>query len=457
MTSVFKVRRSSWLLKRGFLLAGLLALFLLNLAHAAQIDGVRLWRAPDNTRIVFDLSAPVEHKLFTLQGPARVVIDIDGAHLASGVGELSLKDTPVADVRYGKRNQSDLRVVLDLAASVQARSFILPKHGGKPDRLVVDLYDKETAPARRSEPTQGLSDLIPDKRDIVILIDPGHGGEDPGALGPNGIREKDVVFSISEMLVELINREPGYQAQMARTGDYYVPLRARRDRARALRADLFVSVHADAFKNPQANGASVYALSRRGATSESARFLATKENEADLIGGVGGVSLRNVDDVLAGVLVDLSMNATLSKSLDVGAQVLKELGKVARLHKSSVEQAGFAVLKSPDVPSILVETGFISNPQEAQKLGTQSYRRFLANAIFNGLIAYFEESPPTGSYLAWRQNNPEAEREYVISRGDTLSGIAQRYNISLQKLLEHNNLQSGSVIRVGQRLMIPTG
>lgn len=448
---------------------GVLLIWLAQTSWAAQarIEGVRVWRAPDSTRLVFDLSAPVSHKMFTLDGPSRVVIDVDKATVAANLEKPALANTPVTGVRYGDRS-GGLRVVLDISASVTPRSFVLPKHGDKADRLVVDLFDKNApaAAAATSAPTtsrpdrvaQDLADLIPEKRDIIIAVDAGHGGEDPGAVGPGRIMEKAVVLAISQQLVDMINREPGYKAHLVRTGDYYIPLHTRRDKARQLRADLFVSVHADAFKNPQASGASVFALSRSGATSESARFLAQKENEADLIGGVGGVSLSDVDNVLAGVLVDLSMTATLTNSLQVGDRVLREMGKITKLHKKQVEQAGFAVLKSPDVPSILVETGFISNPQEAQKLNTPSHRRFLAEAIFRGIKDYFYDVPPPGSYIAWtKARGGGSQQHYTIARGDTLSDIAKRHNVSLTKLLEHNGLQASAVIRVGQKLVIPAG
>lgn len=430
-------------------------------AAQARIEGVRVWRAPDSTRLVFDLSAPVTHNMFPLDAPARIVIDVDQAAVAKNLETPALDQTPIAGVRYGDR-PGGLRIVLDVKNKVNARAFVLPKHGDKADRLVVDLFDN-AAPAavttsEASKPgtvAQDLADLIPEKRDIIIAVDAGHGGEDPGALGPGRVKEKAVVLAISQQLVDMINREPGYKAHLVRTGDYYIPLRTRRDKARQLRADLFVSIHADAFKNPKASGASVFALSRSGATSESARFLAQKENEADLIGGVGGVSLSEVDNVLAGVLVDLSMTATLTNSLQVGDRVLREMGKMTKLHKKQVEQAGFAVLKSPDVPSILVETGFISNPQEAQKLNTPSHRRFLAEAIFKGIKGYFYDVPPAGSYVAWTKARGGSQQQYTIANGDTLSDIAKRHNISLTKLLEHNGLQSSAVIRVGQTLVIP--
>lgn len=449
---------------------GIILMFLAQAAGAAQarIESVRVWRAPDSTRLVFDLSAPVNHKMFTLDGPARVVIDVDQAVVAKNMEKPALDNTPISGVRYGTQ-AGGLRVVLDVKSKVQPRSFLLPKHGDKADRLVIDLFDREPAAATTAPPAaapstrvpetggpQDLMDLLAEKRDIIVAVDAGHGGEDPGALGPGRVKEKVIVMAISEQLVEMINREPGFKAHMVRTGDYYVPLRTRRDKARNLRADLFISIHADAFTNPKASGASVFALSRSGATSESARFLAQKENEADLIGGVGGVSLNDVDNVLAGVLVDLSMTATLTHSLQVGDRVLREMGKIAKLHKNQVEQAGFAVLKSPDVPSILVETGFISNPQEAQKLNTPSYRRFMAEAIFKGIKSYFNDSPPAGTYLAWtKSQGGGGTQHYTIANGDTLSDIAKRHNVSLAKLLEHNGLNRSAVIRVGQKLVIP--
>lgn len=439
------------------LMVGMVTSFWTMPGWAADINSVRVWRAPDHTRLVFDLSGPVEHKLFALQGPDRLVIDIEQAQLKAKLAALNLQDSPIKQVRSAARNGKDLRVVLDLSQKIKPRSFVLRKHAGKSDRLVVDLYDiNKTQTVKTVEQVTKPQT----RRDIIIAIDAGHGGEDPGALGPRigkrKLREKDVVLAISKELAALINREPGYRAELVRTGDYYIPLRKRRNIARDKRADLFVSIHADAFTNPKANGASVFALSRRGATSETARFLAQKENEADLIGGVGSVSLDDKDEVLRGVLVDLSMTATLSSSLQVGEQVLKQMDSVARLHKPQVEQAGFAVLKSPDVPSILVETGFISNPGEAKKLSTSKYRKQMANSVFRGIKKYFYRYPPAGSYVAWKKSggNERPSQEYVIARGDTLSAIAKRYNVSIADLRSANGL-NGSVIKVGQRLKIP--
>ncbi|HTF84857.1 MAG TPA: N-acetylmuramoyl-L-alanine amidase, partial [Cellvibrio sp.] len=372
---------------------------------------MRIWRAPDHTRIVLDLSGPVDHVIAPLGNPERLVLDIPGAALKADPKELPLADTPVVQIRTAVQNQTDIRIVFDLKTRVQPRSFLLKPFAGNSDRLVLDLYDivpEQTAatttptattpakpaatPAADNVPVPAVSPQaavktqasVAGERDIIIAVDAGHGGEDPGAIGPKRLREKDVTLAISKELVAAINAERGFTAKLVRTGDYFIPLKKRRDIARNMQADLFVSIHADAFHKSSARGASVFALSRHGATSETARFLAQRENEADLIGGVGGISLEDKDEILAGVLVDLSMTATLNSSLQVGNHVLNSMGNIARLHKRHVEQAGFMVLKSPDVPSILVETGFISNPEEAQKLGSSAYRKQMAQAVFKG-------------------------------------------------------------------------
>ncbi len=414
--------------------------------QAVEVHDVRLWRAPDHTRVVFDLSGPVEHKLFVLGNPARIVLDVQNTRLKANLSNLKLTDTPIRQVRSAVREGDDLRIVLDVSAAVDPRSFALKANEQTGDRLVLDLYDKgggSTQPAVKKSVAQN------DKRDIIIAIDAGHGGEDPGALGPGRQREKDVVLAIAREVYDLFKAEPGYAPTLIRTGDYYISLKGRRDLARKRQADLFVSIHADAFKRREANGASVYALSTSGATSTAARYLAQRENAADL---VGGVRLSDKDDMLAGVLADLSMTSTLDASLQVGAEVLRNMDSVARLHKRNVEQAGFAVLKSPDIPSILVETGFISNPSEAQKLATRSYQKKMARAIHSGIRNYLGAHPPSGTLVAWKK--AQGGTEYTIARGDTLSGIAQRFNVSLAVLKSSNGLNT-STIRVGQKLTIP--
>jgi N-acetylmuramoyl-L-alanine amidase len=413
-------------------------------ARAADVHDVRLWRAPDHTRIVFDLTGPAEHKLIQLQNPDRIVLDIQDTSLRADLAELPLADTPVRRVRSGVREGDDLRVVFDISAQVRPRSFALQANDKAGDRLVLDLYDQQ---AQATEVRKSAQQN--EKRDIVIAIDAGHGGEDPGALGPGRTREKDVVLSIAKELYALLKDDPGFSPTLIRSGDYYVSLKGRRDLARKRQADLFVSIHADAFKRKEAHGASVYALSTSGATSTAARYLAQRENAADL---VGGVRLSDKDDVLAGVLADLSMTSTLDTSLKLGDGVLRNMGGVARLHKKRVEQAGFAVLKSPDIPSILVETGFISNPGEAKKLATSAYQKKMATAIHRGIRDWFIAHPPSGTLLAWQKQ--QGGQQYTIARGDTLSGIAQRFSVSLADLKAYNSID-GSKIMVGQKLTIP--
>ncbi|MGH1439834.1 MAG: N-acetylmuramoyl-L-alanine amidase [Cellvibrionaceae bacterium] len=441
---------------RSFLLMLVLCTFTSTVSAAAitQVEGVRLWRAPDHTRVVFDLTGAVDHKLFPLKSPARLVVDINKASNKASLSAVDLTNTPIKRIRSATREKTDLRFVFDLKTDVKPRSFFLKKHAGKPDRLVIDFYDEKTVTEKTIEQVSQAAS-VSTQRDILIVIDAGHGGEDPGAIGPRRIKEKDVVLDIAKKLATNINRVDGYKAKLTRTNDYYVPLKKRRDFARKHRADLFVSIHADAFKTPDAKGASVFALSRRGATSETARFLARKENDADLIGGVGDVSLSDKDSVLKGVLVDLSMTATLGASLDAGKHILDEMDTIARLHKNSVEQAGFLVLKSPDVPSILVETGFISNPKEAKKLSTPSYRKKMADSIFTGIRGFFEKNPPAGTYIAWKQNGGKAEdiARHKVVGGDTVSGIALRYGLSVSELKSLNKMKT-NMINVGQTLIV---
>jgi N-acetylmuramoyl-L-alanine amidase len=415
-------------------------------AWSVEVHEVRLWRAPDHTRIVFDLTGPAEHKLIVLENPDRIVLDVEKTSFKAGVDGLKLKNTPVNSLRTGTREGNGLRVVLELNTVVNPRSFFLKANEQAGDRLVLDLYDR--VPQQQAVATKSVQHS--DKRDIIIAIDAGHGGEDPGAIGPNRRREKDIVLAIARELNALLQADKGFQPTMIRTGDYYVSLRGRRELARQRQADLFVSIHADAFNRREAHGASVYALSTQGATSTAARYLAEKENASDL---VGGVTLSDKDDLLAGVLADLSMTSTLDNSLKLGARVLRHVDTVAKLHKTSVEQAGFAVLKSPDIPSILVETGFISNPSESQLLSTTAYQKKMARAIHTGIREWFLAHPPSGTLIAWqRQQNGQ---QYTIARGDTLSGIAERFNVPVSDIKNRNGI-SGEKIMVGQKLLIPT-
>lgn len=444
----------------------LLPLLLLSFAAQAQtsIHNARIWPATDHTRLVLEMGDKVEHSLFTLKSPERLVIDVAGVDLNTNLSALDLSDTPIDRIRSGVRDDGGLRIVLDIKGDVSPRSFLLPPNETYGHRLVVDLMDEgRTQRDRQRAIIQDRSDQ--EKRDVIVVIDPGHGGEDPGAIGPSGLREKDIALSISKQLVSKISAMEGYQAYSTRQGDYYVSLQQRVNTAREYKADLFVSVHADAFPSPQPRGASVFTLSTGRASSETARWLAQRENRADLAGGVGGVSLGDKDDMLAGVLLDLSMTASIQYSNGIGRNILSELGNVGRLHKSNVEQAGFAVLQSPDIPSLLVETGFISNPTDEANLRSSAHQNRVADAIAGGVRNYFRDSPPPGTLLAYQRRNGNGNGNsnsngsnsdsYEIRRGDTLTGIARRNQVSVSRLKEANNLSTES-LQIGQVLRIPS-
>ena len=408
------------------------------------MQNVRIWAAPDNTRVVFDVSGPVEHKLELLSNPDRLVVDIKNAKITQAIGRPVSTDKYLNKVRSAERDKSDLRVVFDLKKNIEMRSFLLQPNRQYGHRLVIDLYDENKQDVDTPIITQADNKR---SKDVIIAVDAGHGGDDPGATGPHGVREKDVTLKIARNLVNLINQEYGMKAVLIREGDYFLSLRNRIGKAREHKADLFISIHADAFRDPRVKGSSVYILSNRGASSEAAKWLAERENAADL---VGGVSLDDKDDVLASVLLDLSQTASLEASIGVADRILYGLKKVGKTHKKYVQSAGFAVLKSPDIPSILVETAYISNPEEEKNLQNAAYQTKLAKALLSGLKGYFRDYAPEGTLLA-----SAATRKYVIVRGDTLSGIAHRYRVSMNTLRDSNRLKSNS-IRVGQVLNIPT-
>jgi N-acetylmuramoyl-L-alanine amidase len=423
------------------------------------IDSIRVRPSPERTRIVFDLSQPVEHKLFSLSNPRRLVIDIEDARLGSDKAKsilenLNYRGTPIKNMRTASRNVDDLRVVLELEEPVKPRSFVLQPILQYGHRLVIDLYEVEQQVPPISKQVDRISRQM---RDVVIAIDAGHGGDDPGAVGEGKFYEKNAVLAIAKKLHLMFQKEPGFKSVLTREGDYYLAHRKRTEIARAQQADVFLSIHADAFKTAEASGASVYAISQQGATSETARWLAEKENSADLIGGVGAVSLDDKDDLLAGVLLDLSMTASLAASLDMGQEVLNAIKPINKLHKRRVEQAAFLVLKSPDIPSLLIETGYISNPAEAKKLKSSAHQHKMAKAIFTGVKRYMESSPPAGSFIAWRKQGKRTAhvQTYKIVRGDTLSGIALKHRISARDLKRANGL-NGDSIRIGQLLRIPS-
>lgn len=395
------------------------------LAWGAKLLAVRMWPAEDYTRVTLesDEVLKVSHQLLT--NPHRLVVDVEGLELTSTLKELVAKvksnDPYVAQVRVGQYQPKVVRLVFDLKESIQPQLFSLDPVGDYQNRLVFDLYPtvasdplmdlvrqsaKKAAEldaedpigviarreSQKSDPKTDGKELKPSHRRLLtIAIDPGHGGEDPGAIGKRGSREKDIVLAISRRLKDKVEREPDMRSYLTRDGDYFVPLHVRVNKARRVRADLFVSIHADAFVRPHARGASVFALSQQGATSTAARWLANKENGADLI---GGLNIKTQDRQVAQLLLDMSTTAQIKDSLKLGDAVLKQIGGFAKLHKKQVEQASFAVLKAPDVPSILIETAFISNPEEEARLNDHEYQDQIAEAILKGIRNYFAKNPP---------------------------------------------------------------
>ncbi len=410
---------------------------------AVAVENLRLWRAPDHTRLVFDLSGTLEHRVFILKNPDRLVVDLENGRLLGALPTPDPNEPVLAGIRTGAHGDNKLRIVLDLKQPVRPRTLVLKPYGQYGHRLVIDLYEAKGAPRAQTKPAKSK------RHYMVIAIDAGHGGEDPGAVGRRyKTREKDVVLAIAKQLKKLVDAEPNMRVVMTRKGDYYVKLKDRYEKARKNEADIFVSIHADALPGKRrARGASVYALSERGATSALARTLANKHNASDLI---GGVSLSDKDDLLAKVLLDLSQTATIGSSVELGSSVLSELKRVGPIHIETVQQAGFAVLKAPDVPSLLIETAFISTPTEEKKLRSKGYQRKLAGAIFKGIKRY-----ATRRKLA--DNQPERadeRRVHIVQPGDTLSAIARLYDVHMDTLRFANNL-SGNKLKVGRKLVIP--
>ncbi|MFI8224129.1 N-acetylmuramoyl-L-alanine amidase [Pseudomonas sp. NPDC085632] len=376
---------------------------------AAQIRQARLWRSEDKVRLVFDLSGPVSYKTFTLSSPERLIIDVSGARLSGDFSQLALDGSVIQSIRSGPFGLGDTRIVLDLSNPVLLSSFLLAPQDGQSHRLVLDLISANPTPIAPKVPRETPQISAHPKRDIIVVVDPGHGGKDPGAVGAKGEREKDVVLSIAQLLAKRLKKEKGFDVKLVRNDDFFVPLRKRVEIARQHKADMFISVHADAAPRLTASGASVYCLSEGGATSATARFMAQRENGADLLGATSLLNLKDKDPMLAGVILDMSMTATIAASLQLGSTVLSSLAGITTLHQKRVEQAGFAVLKSPDVPSILVETGFISNVRDSQRLVTARHQQAVAEGLFKGLQHYFEKNAPVDSYLAWQQEQQKAQ------------------------------------------------
>jgi N-acetylmuramoyl-L-alanine amidase len=432
-------------------------------AGAATVENVRAWSGPEGTRVVLELSGPVEHRVFALADPDRVVIDLPKTSAAPGLALTEPKGAVMA-LRAGARSGGELRLVLELNEAAKPKTFLLTPHEQYGHRLVIDLPPVQATPIVRRVP-QPSTDR---GRDVVVVIDAGHGGEDPGASGRGGAREKDVVLAIARKLATEVNNQPGMRAALVRDGDYFVSHRKRMEIAHQARADFFISIHADSYRSADAKGATVYVLSDKGATDEAALRLAQRENASDLI---GGVSLADKDQLLARVLLDLSQSAALNASTAAGQRLIRRMSAVTAMRRREVQQAPFLVLKSPDIPSVLVETAYISNPREEASLRSAKYQSALAAALRQGIVDYFAANPPADSYFA--SHTPAAPApaaitatsattaapapvRHVIARGETLSEIAERYRVSSASIRRTNSLRT-DVLRVGQVLTIPRG
>lgn len=441
--------------------------------HAADVTGARVWSGKDYTRLVFELSGPVKYTLFELKHPGRVVLDLDGSRVAKGFKAPGASGL-LKDVRTGRRPDG-ARLVLDLGGATQPKSFLLKPSDGSGYRLVVDLYpDGKATPAVAAAPPVTAATPASRERKVIVAIDAGHGGKDPGSHGHSGLREKTVTLAVARDLAKLVDAQPGMKAVLTRDGDYFIPLKRRFEIARQNNADLFISIHADAYRSSDAKGSSVWVLSPRGKTSEAARWLADRENRADLI---GGVSLDDKDDTLAAVLLDLQQGYAMQASTVVAKDVFASLARIGPTHRDHIEHANFVVLRSPDVPSILVETAFITNPREERRLRSPKHRQVLAGAILRGVKKYFRTQPPPGTWFAaqWAKRHgmavagtrrPAAGASatdpaqgvrdlHRVVRGETLTGIARQYGVSVSLLKRVNHMDSDAV-QAGVVLTIPT-
>lgn len=408
------------------------------------VRGVRTEHSNGVLRVIFPLSGALDHRLFQLSSPHRVVLDFMNTKVADGVRLAMPPNALVRNLRYGVRDGTGLRVVFETRMKVAPRSYLRLVNNER--QLVLELM--EHTPPTRQQPVMTMTDRQPGKkRDLVIAVDAGHGGKDPGATGKKGTKEKQVVLEISRRVANRINRLPGYKAVLVRDRDVYLPLRARINKARQTKADLFLSIHADASQNLKARGSSVYVLSENGASSEAARMLAEKENSVDQL--IGGVNLENRDKNVVQTLLDLSQRYTLETSSAVANDILSQLSRLGDVHSEKVEKAAFVVLKSPDIPSVLVETAFISNPREEARLKTRDYQEKIARSIVKGVRGFFYENAPADTFVA--QLRPQ---EHVIRSGETLSGIASHYRVGLSDLRAVNSLDSDK-LRIGQKIKIP--
>lgn len=444
--------------------------FLIQAANAGDLNGIRFWKDPEKTRLVFDLTDKIEYKLFTLDAPYRLVVDIKNTQLKVDLSDVEIPQALVKQIRSSKEKET-LRIVIDLKNGITTKDFTLKPFQNYGHRLVVDLRDKNSKKQIIKTATHAPGDR---QRDLVIAIDAGHGGEDPGAIGPKKTKEKQITLSVAKKLVTAINAEKGMKAVLTRTGDYYLSLRKRTDIARKHRADLFISLHADAFKDKKVKGASVWVLSNRGANSEIGRWLEQGEKSSDL---AGGVDISSKDPLVAQVILDLSMHHSVGASISAAQMVYKAMrSKLPKMHKKSVQKASFVVLKMPDIPAMLVEMAFISNPAEEKALRTNKRQNTIVKSILSGVKAYFKNNPPDGTYYSapssikksktlkpTPQSKPKPipklkakpkKRTYRVKNGDTLSQLAVDFKVSMKKLKSHNKLKSDR-LKIGQILIIP--
>jgi len=415
--------------------------FVASAASQVKIKDIRLSSHKGYVRLVFDLDKRVDHSIFTLDKPERIVLDLKNTKMTHGMVDRVGANSMIRRIRSGVRNGDDLRVVFDLQQQVKPRSFVLGPSGKSGHRLVLDLHDQDQKAGAKTTSVVKKKPL----RDVIIAIDAGHGGKDPGATGKRGTKEKTVTLQMAKRLEKQINQQKGMKAMLIRKNDRFMRLRARIEKAREYHADMMISLHADSFPDPRARGSSVYALSVDGATSETAKLLAEKENAADLL--FGDVSLATEDEMVKEVLFDLSLTGTIQSSLDIGDEVLRQIKHVNRVHKKQVQQAGFAVLKAPNIPSILLETAFISNPREEKNLKSSAHQKKVANAISKGVTNYFARKAPPGTWLS------ASAGEYKVKSGDTLDRIAKKYSTSVESLRARNamhttNLNAGQVLKI---------
>lgn len=409
------------------------------------LKDIRISSSNDESRIVIDLHEKSSSNIFSLENPDRLVIDLKNTKLKKGFKLSTYPRESIRNIRFSEGNGSQLRLVIDLSSTFKYSYFNLPKGTLYDHRLVVDLKSNDS-PIKNNSVQHSVAE-----RKVVVVIDPGHGGKDPGAIGPSKIYESNVVLAISLRLAEYINRTTDMKAVLTRDDDTFIVLRDRMKMGRESKADLFLSIHADALDNPRVKGASVYTLSLKGASDEAARVFAERENAYS---SISEVAISNMDKDAVSLLTDLSQNFSMKASKEAAGIILNELSKVGSIRKKKVQEAGFAVLKSPDVPSVLIETTYISNPNEEARLNSRSYQDKLARAIFEGTRQYFFINPPKNTILANRIKSGSRVISYRVKRGDTLSEIAELYGIRLSTLKSFNGI-SGNMIRINQTLQIP--